>query len=71
VAVVQRVGLDGVYVRREDGARHFHELDTPSREDVEDIARRTAKRLHRAFRNKGRVSPWDEPELSDRETEPG
>jgi hypothetical protein len=83
VAVVQRVdgairlnvhlhvlGLDGVYVRKEGGALEFHGLDTPSREEVEDVARRTALRLHRAFRKQGRVSPWDEPELSDGESEP-
>jgi hypothetical protein len=38
----------------------FHVLGTPSSAEVRDIARRTARRLHRAFQKKGRPSPWDD-----------
>jgi hypothetical protein len=74
VAVVQRtdgslrlnvhlhcLGLDGVYVRDQHGVLQFHALPTPSSTEVADIARRTAQRLHQAFRKQGRSSPWDEP----------
>jgi len=37
--------LDGVFVRDEDGALDFHELDEPSPEQVADVAGRTAKRV--------------------------
>jgi len=73
VAVVQRtdgalrlnvhlhcLGLDGVYVQGPDGALEFHALPTPSSAEVAGIARRTAQRLHQAFRKQGRSSPWDE-----------
>ena len=54
------LGLDGVYVRDDNGELMFHALPTPTSAEVEDIARRTAKRLHRAFQAQGRASPWDE-----------
>jgi hypothetical protein len=72
VAVVQRtdgalrlnthlhvLGLDGVYVEDNQGDLRFHALPTPSAAEVADVARRTARRLHRAFAKKGRPSPWD------------
>lgn len=61
------LALDGVYVRDESARLEFHPLTTPSRAEVEDVARRTARRLHRVFRKEGRHSPWDEPELSEQE----
>jgi hypothetical protein len=66
------LGLDGVYVEDEQGELRFHALPTPSSAEVADIARRTARRLHRAFQKKGRPSPWDdELALSDTgETDP-
>jgi len=80
IAVVQRtdgalrlnvhlhvLALDGVYLRDESGGLEFHALPTPSRAEVEEVARRTAKRLHRVFQKVGRLSPWDEPELSEDE----
>jgi hypothetical protein len=57
-------------VRGADGELAFHALPTPTSDDVLDIARRTAKRLHRAFRKQGRHRPWDEPDFSDGEPEP-
>jgi hypothetical protein len=73
VAVVQRtdsalrlnahlhvLGLDGVYLKDEQGELRFHALPTPSSAEVADIARRTGRRLHRAFQKKGRPSPWDD-----------
>jgi hypothetical protein len=52
------LGLDGVYVEHEHGELAFHALCTPSSDEVRDIARRTALRLHRAFQKQGRPSPW-------------
>ena len=73
VAVVQRtdgairlnthlhvLSLDGVYVEDDYGELHFHTLPTPSSAEVADIARRTAQRLHRAFVQSGKSSPWDD-----------
>ncbi len=37
--------LDGVFVRDEDGALEFHELDEPSPEQVAEVAERTARRV--------------------------
>ncbi len=54
------LGLDGVYVENEQGDLRFHTLGTPSSDEVRDIARRTAVRLHRAFQKKRRPSPWDD-----------
>jgi len=76
IAVVQRtdgalrlnvhlhvLGLDGVYVQSAQGtesALEFHSLPTPTQSEVKDICRRTAERLHQAFRKQGRRSPWDD-----------
>ena len=73
VAVVQRtdgalrlnvhlhvLGLDGVYLEDEQAELRFHALPTPSSAEVADIARRSARRLHRAFAKKGKASPWDD-----------
>jgi DNA invertase Pin-like site-specific DNA recombinase len=54
------LGLDGVYVEDEQGELAFHAVGAPSAAEVADIARRTARRLHRAFQKKGRPSPWDD-----------
>lgn len=80
IAVVQRtngalrlnvhlhvLALDGVYVRDESRGLAFHALPTPSRAQVEEVARGTAKRLHRVFQRAGRPSPWDELEHSEEE----
>jgi hypothetical protein len=77
VAVVQRtdgalrlnvhlhcLGLSGVYVRDEKGSLEFHELKAPSTAEVREIAGRTARRLHAAFRKQGRKSPWDDEAAS-------
>jgi len=46
-------------------------LATPSSDEVREIARRTALRLHRAFEKQGRPSPWDEHAVVDSaETDP-
>lgn len=42
-----------------NGTLVFHELLTPSCAEVANIARRTAQRLHQAFRKQGRTSQWD------------
>jgi hypothetical protein len=73
VAVVQRtdsavrlnvhihlLALDGVYVEDERGELCFHALGAPSSAEVADIAERTARRVYRAFKKKGRPSPWDD-----------
>ena len=60
VVIRQGVALDGVYVENEQGDLRFHTLGTPSSDEVRDIARRTAVRLHRAFQKKRRPSPWDD-----------
>ncbi|MEO8183370.1 MAG: hypothetical protein ABI895_31435 [Deltaproteobacteria bacterium] len=44
---------------RADAELTFHPLPTPSAAEVADVARRTAKRLGRAFKAEGRPSPWD------------
>jgi Putative transposase/Transposase zinc-binding domain len=54
------LALDGVYVEDEQGELGFHALGTASSAEVADIARRTARRLHRAFQKQGRISPWDD-----------
>lgn len=41
------LALDGVYVQGEGGALVFHALPTPSRDEVADVARRTAERIER------------------------
>ena len=51
--------LDGVY-RRDGEELTFSPLPTPSAQEVGDIARRTAKRVHKAFVARGRPSPWDD-----------
>ena len=49
------LALDGVYVRDDaTGALAFHALDTPSRDDVADIARRTAQRIESLLVAQGR-----------------
>ena len=40
------LALDGIYVRGDDGELDFHPLPPPSAEEVADVARRTAVRLH-------------------------
>jgi hypothetical protein len=73
VAVVQRtdsavrldvhvhlLALDGVYVEDAQGELGLHALPVPLSAEVADIARRTARRVHRAFKKKGRPSPWDD-----------
>lgn len=46
--------LDGVFVRDEDGALDFHELDEPSPEQVADVAGRTAKRVIKLLEKAGK-----------------
>lgn len=49
------LALDGVYVRDTDsGALRFEELGTPSHAEVLDVARRTAERVDRLLRRRGR-----------------
>ena len=46
--------LDGVFVREDDGALTFHELDEPSPEQVADVAARTAKRVVKLLEKAGK-----------------
>jgi len=49
------LALDGVYVREgPDGALVFHPLPAPTRADVTEVARRTAARVERILRARGR-----------------
>jgi Putative transposase len=49
------LALDGVYVRDgPDGALAFHALPAPTRADVTEVARRTAARVERILRVRGR-----------------
>ena len=57
---VHLLALDGVYIEGERGELGFHALGAPCSAEVADIARRTARRVHRAFKKKGRPSPWDD-----------
>ena len=59
------LALDGVYTEEDGGRLTFHALPTPRATEVAEIAERTAKRLHGAFRNEGRASPWDEAGATD------
>jgi hypothetical protein len=53
------LALDGVYVRdTESGKLEFRVLRTPTRTDVEDVARRTAERIEKLLR-KARRLPGD------------
>lgn len=57
------LALDGVYVRdRPSGELRFHALLTPTRADVEDVARRTAAGIEKILRATGRSF---EPEAED------
>ncbi len=50
------LALDGVYVRHQgSGELRFHALLTPTRADVEDVARRTAARIEKILRASGRT----------------
>ncbi|MBN1605896.1 MAG: hypothetical protein JW940_04655 [Polyangiaceae bacterium] len=49
-----------MYVEEEGGELGFHALGAPSSAEVADIAGRTARRVHQAFKKKGRPSPWDD-----------
>lgn len=67
---VHALALDGVYVR--DGPKGplvFHALPAPSREEVEDVAARTAERVARVFRKHGRSleAPGEDDPLPDTE----
>jgi hypothetical protein len=57
---VHLLALDGVYIEDERGELGFQALDAPSSAEVADIAGRTARRVHQAFKKKGRPSPWDQ-----------
>ncbi len=46
--------FDGVFVRDEDGALEFHELDEPSPEQVANVAERTARRVVKLLQKAGR-----------------
>jgi len=48
------LALDGVYVRDAKDALIFHNLPTPTRAEVADIARRTAQRIENILRANGR-----------------
>src|SRR5690606_11847724 len=54
------LALDGVYTEDAASELSFHALPTPTSAEVSEIAERTVKRLHKAFRKQGRVSPWDD-----------
>jgi hypothetical protein len=82
VAAIQRVdsalrlnvhlhvlALDGVYLREANGRLVFHPLPEPTKSDVAEVARRTAKRMKRLFKERGRRSPWDDEESADAEPE--
>lgn len=58
--------LDGVFVREDDGALEFHELDEPSPEQVAEVAARTAKRVIKLLEKAGKSL---DSELSDDEAE--
>jgi hypothetical protein len=52
---VHALALDGVYVRDgTTGPLAFHALPAPSREEVEDVAARTARRVAKVFQKHGR-----------------
>jgi hypothetical protein len=81
VAVVQRadsalrlnvhvhvLALDGVYVREgTTGPLAFHAQPAPSREEVEDVAARTARRVAKVFQKHGRSleAPTEDDPLPD------
>jgi hypothetical protein len=49
------LALDGVYVRDTESQKlEFHELETPTRAEVEEVARRTAERIEKVLRKAGR-----------------
>ena len=54
--------LDGVYVRADDGDLEFLELPEPSPQQVEEVARRTAKRIARLLEKAGKSL---DPEMVD------
>jgi hypothetical protein len=54
--------LDGVYVRGDDGALEFLELPEPSPQQVEEVARRTAKRIAHLLEKAGKSL---DPEMAD------
>lgn len=58
--------LDGVFVREDDGALEFQELDEPSPEQVAEVAARTAKRVIKLLEKAGKSL---DSELSDDEAE--
>lgn len=65
---VHALALDGVYVR--DGAKGpltFHPLAAPTRAHVEDVARRTARRVEKVFQKHGRSfeRPTEDDPLPD------
>jgi hypothetical protein len=49
------LALDGVYVRDTSGAPVFHALPAPTENEVADVARRTAERVHKLLVHHGRV----------------
>lgn len=51
------LALDGVYVRNDDGALEFLELDEPTADEVADVTRRTAKRVAAILERHGRSAP--------------
>ena len=61
------LALDGVYVREDSGELVFHELPTPTREEVADVAGRTADRIEQILRAHGRSL---DPALGDDEPPP-
>ena len=67
---VHALALDGVYVR--DGPKGplvFHALPAPSREEVEEVAARTARRVAKVFQKHGRSLdvPGEDDSLPDDE----
>jgi hypothetical protein len=58
--------LDGVFVRDDDGALEFHELDEPTPEQVADVAERTARRVIQLLEKAGRSV---DSEFQDEEVE--
>jgi hypothetical protein len=57
---VHLLALDGVYVEDEHGELCFHAHGAPSSAEVAEVARRSARRVHQAFKKEGRPSPWDD-----------
>ena len=49
-----------MYFEDEHGGLRFYPLPTPSTAEVALVAQRTARRLHRAFAQQARQSPWDD-----------